>query len=183
MEEILSKKIEAILFFKNEPIKLKKLSEFTNQDEEEVKKAIDSLKENLKNRGIVLIEKDDEFFLGTNPEFCEIIEEIRKEELNKNLTKSSLETLTIILYKNGATKSEIDYIRGVNSNFSLRALSVRGLVEKTSDPSDQRKYIYKPTFDLLSFMGITSISELPEYENIYQKLNKINEEENREEFN
>ena len=71
-------------------------------------------------------------------------------------------TLSIILYKNGVKRSEIDYIRGVNSSFILRALSIRGLVDKVVDPDDNRRFIYKPSFDLLSFMGVTSIKELPE---------------------
>ena len=74
-----------------------------------------------------------------------------------------METLSIILYKNGVSRSLIDYIRGVNSSFTLRALSIRGLIEKNIDPEDNRRYIYRPTFELLSFMGIKSVEELPDY--------------------
>ena len=112
---------------------------------------------------IVLLEKDNEITLCTAPELSPLIEDLQKEELNKDLSKASLETLSIVLYKNGATRAEIDYIRGVNSSFTLRALSVRGLVEKITDPKDNRRYLYKPSFDLLSFMGVKSIEELPEY--------------------
>lgn len=101
-----------------------------------------------------------------------MLEQIKKEELNKDLSKASLETLSIILYKNGAPRSLIDYIRGVNSNFILRALSIRGLVEKVNDPKDNRRYIYKPTFELLSYMGVTSIEELPDYENVLKNLSE-----------
>jgi chromosome segregation and condensation protein ScpB len=45
----------------------------------------------------------------------------------------------------------------------LRALSVRGLVEKTVDPKDNRRFVYKPSFELLSYMGIKSTVELPDY--------------------
>ncbi|MDP2789382.1 MAG: SMC-Scp complex subunit ScpB, partial [bacterium] len=99
----------------------------------------------------------------TAPELSSLIEDLQKEELKKDLSKVSLETLSILLYKNGASRAEIDYIRGVNSSFILRALSVRGLVEKTVDPKDSRRFIYKPSFDLLSFMGIKSVTDLPEY--------------------
>ena len=97
------------------------------------------------------------------PELSSLIEDLQKEELNKDLSKASLETLSIILYKNGANRAEIDYIRGVNSSFTLRALSIRGLVEKTIDPKDSRRYIYKSSFELLSFMGVKSVEELPDY--------------------
>ena len=126
----LEQKIEAILFFKGEPMSRKRLAEFLDVGQVEIDEALEKLKKNLKNRGIVLQEKEDEIMLGTAPEFSKLIEKLQKEELNKELSKASLETLSIILYKNGVNRSLIDYIRGVNSSFTLRALSIRGLIEK-----------------------------------------------------
>ncbi len=160
----LEQKIEAILFFKGESMSRKKLSEFLGVGQLEMNESLEKLKENLKNRGIVLQEKENEITLGTAPELSDLIEKLQKEELNKELSKASLETLSIILYKKGVSRSLIDYIRGVNSSFTLRALSVRGLIEKNIDPEDNRRYIYRPTFELLSFMGVKSVQELPDYE-------------------
>jgi segregation and condensation protein B len=179
----LETKIEAILFWKGEPVSRKKLSEILNVGQNEINEGIEKLKENLQNRGIVLLEKENEINLGTAPELGKLIEDLQKEELNKELSKASLETLSIVLYKNGASRTEIDYIRGVNSSFTLRALSVRGLIEKISDPKDNRRYLYKPSFDLLSFMGIKSIEELPEYAEVKNNLEsaaKNFEEENND---
>ncbi|MCX6753303.1 MAG: SMC-Scp complex subunit ScpB [Candidatus Nomurabacteria bacterium] len=166
----LEAKIEAILFFKGEPVSIHNLSSLLKVSKEETKEAVINLSTRLQNRGIVLSVKEDEINLGTNPEISELIEKLQKEELNKDLSKSSLETLSIILYKNGISRSEIDYIRGVNSSFILRALSIRGLIEKLTDPKDNRKYIYKPTFELLSFMGIKSVAELPNFTEINPKI-------------
>ena len=180
----LEQQIEAILFFKGEPVSRKKLSEILKADLDEINESVEKLKNNLQNRGIVLLEKDNEITLGTAPELSELIENLQKEELNKDLSKASLETLSIVLYKNGATRAEIDYIRGVNSSFTLRALSVRGLVEKISDPKDNRRFFYKPSFDLLSFMGVKSIEELPEYQEVNNNIEiaaKNLEEESKEE--
>jgi segregation and condensation protein B len=113
-----------------------------------------------------LQENDGDITLGTAPLLSELIEKLQKEELNKELSKASLETLSIILYKDGVSRSLIDYIRGVNSSFTLRALSIRGLIEKSVDKLDSRRYIYKPTFLLLSFMGVKSVEELPDYQTI-----------------
>jgi segregation and condensation protein B len=159
----LESKIEAILFWKGEPISRKKLSEILKVENAELNVSLEKLKENLTDRGIVLMEKENEISLGTAPEFSSLIEHLQKEELNKELSKASLETLSIVLYKNGVNRSEIDYIRGVNSSFTLRALSVRGLVEKTTDVKDSRRYIYKPSFELLSYMGIKRVEDLPDY--------------------
>ena len=178
----LESKIEAILFWKGEPMSRKKIAEVLSSfakasdgqgklGQVEIDEAIEKLKNNLKDRGVVLIENGEEFALGTAPELSDLIENLQKEELNKELSKASLETLSIVLYKNGANRAEIDYIRGVNSSFTLRALSVRGLVEKILDPKDSRRYIYKPSFELLSFMGIKSVAELPEYSEVSSSIN------------
>lgn len=155
--------------------------------ETEINVALENLKENLKQRGIVLIEREGEIMLGTAPELSDMIENLQKEELNKDLSKASLETLSIVLYKNGASRSEIDYIRGVNSSFTLRALSIRGLVEKVTDPKDNRRYIYKPSFELLSYMGVKSVQELPDYTEVSSSIDvaakNLEEEVKNEESN
>jgi len=164
----------------------KKLAEILKVGQTELNEGIEKLKENLSGRGIVLIEKENDLMLGTMPELSKLIEDLQKEELNKDLSKASLETLSIILYKNGANRAEIDYIRGVNSSFTLRALSIRGLVEKTTDPKDSRRYIYKPSFELLSFMGVKSVEELPDYSEVNNGIEiaaKNLEEEIKEESN
>ncbi len=171
----LESKIEAVLFWKGEPISQKKLCEILKVSVEELLPAISELKSSLAGRGIVFLEKGDEYALGTAPELASLIEDLQKEELNKDLSKASLETLSIVLYKNGASRAEIDYIRGVNSSFILRALAVRGLVEKTVDPKDSRKIVYKPSMELLSFMGVKSLEDLPEYKDVNANLNSTAE--------
>jgi segregation and condensation protein B len=167
----LEAKIEAILFWKGEPMTRKKLGEILKVGQTEINEGLEKLKESLKGRGIVLQEKENEVTLGTAPELSDLIENLQKEELSRDLSKASLETLSIVLYKNGASRSEIDYIRGVNSSFTLRALSVRGLVEKTLDSKDSRRYIYRPSFELLSFMGVKNVEELPEFSEVQNSLN------------
>ena len=180
----IEQQIESILFFKSEPVSRKKLTDILKVGQTEIDEGIEKLKENLQNRGIVFIENDNEITLGTAPELSKLIEHIQKEELNKELSKASLETLSIVLYKNGVSRAEIDYIRGVNSSFTLRALSVRGLIEKTVDTKDSRRYIYKPSFELLSYMGVKSVEELPDWgdlNNSMQVAAKNLEDELREE--
>ena len=166
----LEQKIESVLFWKGEPMSRKKLADILDAKQTEINEAIEKLKENLLNRGVVLIEKENDLMLGTAPELSKLFEDLQKEELNRELSKASLETLSIILYKNGVSRSEIDYIRGVNSSFTLRALSIRGLAEKTLDPKDNRRYIYKPTFELFSYMGVKSPEELPDYNEVNKSI-------------
>jgi segregation and condensation protein B len=169
----LEAKIEAILFWKGEPVTIKKLAAFLEVDEEGIRNAIVTLREKLASRGIVLIQKEDEVTLGTSPELSSIFEKLTKEELSRDLGKAGLETLSIVLYKGPIKRSEIDYIRGVNSNFILRNLLVRGLVEKIQAPDDQRAFLYKPTMELFSFLGITKIEDLPEYHGTIAELEQF----------
>jgi segregation and condensation protein B len=158
------------LFWKGEPVKLKKLAEILNVSVEEVEQGVETLKGKLAGRGVALIRLEDEVSLGTAPEASELIEKLAKEELIRDLGKAGLETLTIILYKGPVKRSEIDYVRGVNSQFILRNLLVRGLIERVVNPEDERTFLYKPTFDLLSLLGIQSIKDLPEYETFIKTL-------------
>lgn len=173
-------KIEAILFYKAEPLSVKRLAEILKTDEDEIKTGIKSLKEDLEGRGLALIEWENEVMLGTSKEASEIIESFAKEELSKDLGKAGLETLSIILYQGPISRAEIDYIRGVNSNFIIRSLLIRGLIERVENPKDQRSYLYKPTLVLISHLGLSNIDELPDYENVRKDIDNFKKESQHE---
>lgn len=166
----LEAKIEALLFFRGEPTPIKKLAEILEESEESVSDALESLKEKLDSRGLTVLLKDGEAMLGTNPALGSLIEKIIRDELHKDLGRAGLETLSIILYLGPVSRSQIDYIRGVSSTFILRNLLIRGLVERVDNPSDRRSFLYKPTFELLSYLGITKLEELPEYADVRREL-------------
>lgn len=170
-------KIEAILFYKAEPVSIKKISETLDISTEEAETAIESLKNSLQERGIVLVQKESAVTLSTHPELVDVIEKLAHEEVSGPLTKATLETLAIVAYHGPITKVQIDYIRGVNSNFILRNLLVRGLIEKVPNPKDARTSLYKPSFELLAHLGIQSINELPEYDSFTDELKKIEAQE------
>ncbi len=155
--------IEAILFYQAEPLRVERLASLTKKPEGEVRDALKVLEEKLSHTGLRLLTNGEEVTLGTSPDAGATIEAITKEELSKELSKASLETLAIVLYKGPITRAEIDYVRGVNSTFILRNLLIRGLVEKIDNPGDQRSFLYKPTFALLEHMGVTRIEDLPGY--------------------
>jgi segregation and condensation protein B len=177
----LENKIEAILFFKGEAVSIKQLGVLLSVEKQEIIVALESLKQNLQNRGLRLIKNEDKVMLGTAPEIFDLIEGLRKDELSKDLGKAGLETLSIILYKGPITRSEIDYIRGVNSSSILRNLLVRGLVERKTNEKNQRIFLYSPTFELLQFLGITNLEELPEFNEIKEEFLKKEKDESGKE--
>ena len=162
--------IEAVLFWRGEPVSISELAKDLGQSEEAIKTALIFLRGKLAERGVVLVEKNDEVLLGTAPLASEVIERLAKEELNRDLGKAALETLTIILYQGPVARAEIDYIRGVNSSFILRHLQGRGLAERIPNPADARSFLYRPTFDLLQHLGISQVEDLPEREALTKQL-------------
>ena len=165
-----SQKIEAILFWKAEPITIKKLADILDIDVKETRVGLTELEQGLRGRGITLVQTDDEVSLGTAKEASTILENITKNELTRDLGKAGLETISIILYLGPVSRTEIDHIRGVNSQFILRALLIRGLIDRVENPNDARSFLYKPTLQLLSHTGISKISDLPEYEQVKKDI-------------
>lgn len=173
----LESKIEGLLFYKGEDVEVKKLAELLKVTQPEVEESLKKLEQSLAGRGLVLVRKDNRVVLGISSELSPIIESIRKDEITKELSKASLDTLSIILYKNGVSRAEIDYIRGVNSSFILRNLLVRALIEKIADEKDSRRALYHPTIETLSFMGVTSIDQLPNYNEVRNQLLEVFKQE------
>lgn len=169
----IEKLLEAILFVMGEPASFERLAKILECPKSEVKSAAEALEENLNNRGLRLMMKDESLLLATAPECTKVIADFKKEEVSGELTKASLEALSIVVYKGPITRPEIDYIRGVNSTFILRNLMVRGLIERTPNPKDARSYLYKPSFDLMQHLGVAKMEELPEYEEFREGLDKF----------
>ena len=162
--------IEAILFHKAESMSVKALSNTIGVSKDDISTAIKNLGESLSHRGLILVTKDDEVMLRTSPETSEVIEKITKDDLSRDLGKAGLETLSIILYNNPISGKDIEYIRGVKSSYILRNLLTRGLVERVNNPENSRSNLYRPTFDTLGFLGISDISELPDYVKVKNEL-------------
>lgn len=165
--------IEAVLFWKAEPVSLKDLAAMLTKSEAEVGEALNQLEAALATRGVRLIRNNESVALGTAPEASDLIARLAKEELSRDLGKAGLETLSIVLYQGPVTRAEIDYIRGVNSSFILRHLQIRDLVEKIPDPADARRFLYRPSFALLQHLGISKVEELPEYGALKEELAKL----------
>lgn len=166
----LDNQIEAILFWRGEPMTLPELCRALKLSSIDVRKGLQSLKEKLQGRGLALIQTEDEYALATAPDTHELIERLRKEELARDLGKAALETLSIVLYKEKVSRRDIEYIRGVNSTAILRSLLIRGLIERRQSENDERVFVYRPTIDLLSLLGITSSEELPEFQDVRAEL-------------
>lgn len=164
--------LEAILFASGEALDKKRLASMLGITNDILEKAVEVLKQNLEGRGITLIESATELELRTAPEASDIVAKLKEAERARDLGKAGLETLAVILYRGGATRGEIDWVRGVNSSQTLRSLLLRGLIEKTEDSTDKRRPRYQATVDALAHLGVSSAKELPDYQELTQALSQ-----------
>jgi segregation and condensation protein B len=77
------------------------------------------------------------------------------------------------MYRGPLTRSEIDFIRGVNSSQTLRTLATRGLVRKVQNPRDSRSFLFEATTELLATLGVPRAQDLPEYAAVREKLTAL----------
>ena len=168
--------LETILFVRAEPTDIALLVKLTKHTKDEVGAALGELREVYAERGIVLLEKDNVWQFATHPANASYIEDLIKSEFTQELSRSGLETLAVIAYKGPISRIEIEYLRGVNSSFTVRNLLMRGLIERIENQKDARSYLYRVTFDFLKHFGLTSMEQLPRFEEFSKKKVEILEE-------
>ena len=162
-------KIEAILFLYTKPMSIIAIAKLIDGSVEEVKKAIDEIKEARNNdtSGIHIIINDHMVELATHPEFSMLLDTVSKEEKESELTRPQLETLTIILYRGPVTQPEIEHIRGVNCTIILRNLLMRGLIIEQEGHVGLQS-VYRASTQMLRELGIHEMQELPDYDTLHK---------------
>ena len=179
--------LESLLLATGKPLAYKEINKLLDCKDEQLKNLITELKEkyNTEESGIHVLDNNQKLQFVSNPDNIKILKEYFNDELSGELSKPSLETLTIIAYRQPVTKEELEQIRGVNCAMIIRNLLIRGLIEESSN-KDSLSTNYSVTMDFLKYMGISSVRDLPDYENLnsdenLQKLleNTENNEENK----
>ncbi len=155
--------IEAILFASGEPLEKKQLTKLLDLTDKQLRIALDMLTRELAGHGIALVETTQDVELRTAPKAALLVKKLRESELVRDLGKASMETLAVIAYQDGATRGEVDWVRGVNSSTSLRTLLLRGLCEGREDERDKRRIRYSLTTEALAYLGVRSLQDLPRY--------------------
>lgn len=162
--------IESLLFISSRPLSCKQLSEILKIDQEKILEMMNEImgKYNTPQSGIHILRHEGQknglisFQMTTNSSNAEVVQDFVKEELSGELTRPSLETLTIIAYRGPVSKTEIEQIRGVNCSLILKNLLLRGLVEVKED-KEQMASFYNITPDFMRYLGINDVKNLPDY--------------------
>lgn len=163
-------KAEAVLFVEGGTLSKRKLASLLGIDIQALKEVTNTLSANLAHRTLRLVETETEVSLAAAPEVSAVIQSAYEGEWSKEIGDAGLEVVSILLYNGASTRSTIDYIRGVNTSSTVRTLLSRGLIERASNPHDSREYLYRPTTELLAYLGVENSNELPEYDKIASEL-------------
>jgi segregation and condensation protein B len=163
MNDSLSAKLEAVLFAGARPFSVRRLAELCDAPSKDVETALEELERRLEDSSIMLQKSGAEVQLVTRPEYADIVKQVVRDEVSGELSRPSLETLTILAYRGPLTRPELEQIRGVHSSVILRNLLLRGLIEEKED-ARVGQATYAVTFDLIRHLGLKSVEELPDYE-------------------
>jgi segregation and condensation protein B len=160
----LQSQIESLLFVATKPVAAKELAELLQVEPELVSEAIDALAASYQasGSGLQIVKNNSKYQMMSASENAELVQKFINDATSGELSRPSLETLTIIAYRGPIAKMEIERLRGVNCSLIIRNLLLRGLIEEKVDKEKDESY-YTVTMDFVRFLGIGSINELPEY--------------------
>ena len=163
-EEQAVKRIEALLFAAPGLTSVDQLTQATKMKKTDVEAALNALRTHYSElHGICLQEVNGQFQLVTAPEFATDIEAFLGLEVTSRLTQAALEALAIVAYKQPTTRPEIDSIRGVNSDYVVRSLLSKGLIEELGrSEAPGRPILYGITPEFLQHFGLEELDQLPE---------------------
>lgn len=164
METNYEAQIEAILFTMGESVEITKIATALEIKNSEVKKIVKEMQKKLNDssRGIKIIELDGAYQMCTKPEMYEALIKVAKQPKRQVLTDVLMETLSIIAYKQPITKSEIERIRGVKSDFAVNKLVEYELVEEVGRmDTPGRPLLFGTTEEFLRRFGVESSDNLP----------------------
>jgi|WetSurMetagenome_2_1015567.scaffolds.fasta_scaffold00121_38 segregation and condensation protein B len=156
--------IEALLFACGEPLTIAAITKATGLAEHDIKKIIAELISEYRNRrsGIIIAEIAGGYEMLTDPDLAAWIRKMKNISGSGKLSQPSIETLSIIAYKQPITKLEVDQLRGVNSDAAVKSLIDKRLIKivgKKETPG--RPYLYSTTNEFLQYFGLKGLGELP----------------------
>jgi len=156
--------LEALLFISGQPLNIDTLKDILEIDRARLEGLLRDMVSDysLNNSGILIVEVAGGFQMVTNPACAPWVKKLLATVIPTRLSHQSLETLSIIAYKQPITKAEIETIRGVNSDGVIRTLIERRLIKILGrKEAPGRPLMYGTTKEFLHCFGLKDLSELP----------------------
>jgi segregation and condensation protein B len=167
--------IEAILFLSGQPVKKEDIMSKLNVGAEDMEQAVKILEKKYSDGcGIHLLKFNDKLQLSTNSDVADEVSAVLNPIKEKELSRSCLETLAIIAYKQPITRLEVEQIRGVNSEYTFNVLVQHGLIHMVG----RKDVIGKPmlfgtTDEFLKRFQLNSLEDLPDYDELLERISVI----------
>ncbi len=159
--ELTETALEAVLFVAERPLSRREIASLAGTDLATVDARLGDLETSLRTRGIRLLVDGDRVELATAPDAGAIVARYVGADAIR-LSPASLETLAIVAYRQPVTRSAVERVRGVDSDYTMRTLLHRRLiVELGRSDGPGRPFLYGTGFEFLERFGITSLDELP----------------------
>lgn len=165
--------IEALMFASPDPITPRMLYKLLNDEpKEDIKAALEALKSDYAERGgMHIAEVAGGMQITTRPEYHEWVRRLFHERSANKLSVASLETLSVIAYKQPVTAAEIGEIRSVNTSGVLSTLLERHLIKIVGRKNViGRPFLYGTTKEFLIRFGLNDLGDLPKIEDMAQQL-------------
>ncbi|MCH8275606.1 MAG: SMC-Scp complex subunit ScpB [Armatimonadetes bacterium] len=162
MTENLTAAVESLLFVSEAPVTASDMAAALEATEAEVEAALHRLGARLQpESGLQLVRLAGGYQMCTRREFAEPIARFLQQP-QRRLSRSALEVLAVVAYRQPVTASEIQQVRGVLSDHSIRTLVDRGLIHgKDRKPTPGRPILYGTTQQFLHQFNLNDLSELP----------------------
>jgi len=171
--EELKSVVENVLLAADQPINANELSKIflDGTDKDELHSILEELKEEYNSRNLQVVEVADGYQLCTRHEYNDFIRKYLKLDRSTRLSQPSLDTLSIIAYKQPLTRQEVDDIRGVDSSGVMKTL----LEKKVIGPAGRKKVpgrsiMYRTTQKFLEYFGLKDLSDLPTLEDLREEI-------------
>ncbi len=165
--------VENVLLAADQPVNAGELEKiFLNvAEKKELQAILEELQKEYQSKNLQIVEVADGYQLCTRHEYNEWIRKFLKLDRSSRLSQPSLDTLSIIAYKQPLTRQEVDDIRGVDSSGVLKTL----LEKKIIGPAGRKKVagrpiMYRTTQKFLEYFGLKDLSDLPTLEDLREEL-------------
>lgn len=169
--------LESVLFLAGTSVPIGELCNKLNVTKKQIEAAEELLKEVYnEERGINIIKFNGKLQMGTNALFSEEVSAVLNTIKERELSRTCLETVAIIAYKQPITKLEIENIRGVNSDYAMQNLLKHNLVEVVGRKDTIGKpMLYGTGDEFLKRFGLATLDELPDYDELIERINVLKE--------
>lgn len=164
--------LEALLFVSGDAVEIQDIKEKLNVSEEELNEAFETLKKRFsEDKGMHILKYGTKLQFCSNPEYVDSVSAVINPVREKELTKAMLETLAIIAYKQPVTRGEIEELRRVDSSYAVQMLSRLNMITVVGRKDAIGKpLLFGTTDDFLRHFSLTGLNDLPEYEELLNRI-------------